>query len=186
LSKRKTKPAVDVSEQEMIDMLQIDEEPTIDHDPEVERLPAKLGRPSAYRDEFADQAHKLCLLGATDANLADFFGVSVRTVQNWVVQHPDFLRATKAGKEILDSQIERSLYMRARGYEYDDVDIRVVDKELVITPIRKHVPPDTGAICFWLKNRQPERWRDIKAVELSGSGGGAIIIRASKDDLEEG
>jgi hypothetical protein len=31
------------------------------------------GRPSLYRDEFAEQARKLCLLGATDRDLAEFF-----------------------------------------------------------------------------------------------------------------
>lgn len=36
-----------------------------------ERL--KTGRPSKYREEFALQALKLCRLGATDKELADFF-----------------------------------------------------------------------------------------------------------------
>jgi len=31
------------------------------------------GRPSSYRPEFVTQAEKLCRLGATDAELADFF-----------------------------------------------------------------------------------------------------------------
>lgn len=32
-----------------------------------------IGRPTKYRPEFAEQARKLCLLGATDKELADFF-----------------------------------------------------------------------------------------------------------------
>lgn len=41
------------------------------------------GRPSKYREEYADQARKLCLLGATDADLASFFEVNEDTVNEW-------------------------------------------------------------------------------------------------------
>jgi hypothetical protein len=30
----------------------------------------------------------------------------------------------------------------------------------MIVPTTKHYPPDTAAAIIWLKNRQPERWRD--------------------------
>lgn len=162
-------------------MLEIDE-------PAQESLPVtKMGRPSLYRPEFADQARKLCALGATDANLADFFEVSIATIRNWMTQHADFLDAIKEAKKVADELVERSLYMRARGYEYDDIDIRTVAvgkgiSEIVITPIRRHVAPDPTSMIFWLKNRQPERWRDIKAVELSGRDGSAILIAATKED----
>ena len=29
----------------------------------------------------------------------------------------------------------------------------------------EHYPPDTTAAIFWLKNRQPGKWRDKKEVE---------------------
>ena len=29
----------------------------------------------------------------------------------------------------------------------------------------EHYPPDTTAMIFWLKNRQPDRWRDRAEVE---------------------
>jgi hypothetical protein len=31
------------------------------------------GRPTKYKEEYNEQAYKLCLLGATDKELADFF-----------------------------------------------------------------------------------------------------------------
>ena len=34
-------------------------------------------------------------------------------------------------------------------------------------PYREHVPPDTTAAIFWLKNRDPARWRDAWQVEHS-------------------
>ena len=55
------------------------------------------------------------------------------------------------------------------GYEHDEVDIRVVDKEVIQTPIRKYYPPDSTALIFWLKNRKPADWRDKVEPEHSGT-----------------
>jgi hypothetical protein len=54
---------------------------------------AKRGRPSDYKPEFADQAAKLCRLGATDQEIADFFGKDERTINRWKIDHPDFCQA---------------------------------------------------------------------------------------------
>lgn len=127
-----------------------------------------MGRPSKYQPEFAEQAAKLCKLGATDAQLADFFEVSVSTVNLWKVQHPEFSESIKVPKTEADNRVEQSLFLRAMGYEHDEVDIRVVGGELVQTPIRKHYPPDATAMIFWLKNRKPADWRDKQEIEHKG------------------
>lgn len=141
------------------------------------------GRPSKYKPEYAEQAAKLCLLGATDAQLADFFEVSVSTINLWKVQHPKFSESIRVPKAQADERVEQSLFRRAMGYEHDEVDIKVVDKEIVMTPIRKYYPPDTTAMIFWLKNRNPEQWREMKAVELSGPDGGAMQIKRIEFDI---
>lgn len=128
-----------------------------------------MARPSKYKPEYAEQAAKLCKLGATDAVLADFFGVAVSTINLWKVQHPEFSESIKLPKAESDERVEQSLYMRAMGYEHDEVDIRVVAGELVTTPIRKFYPPDTTAAIFWLKNRKPAEWRDKVEQEHSGT-----------------
>lgn len=53
----------------------------------------KRGRPNLYKDEYCEQARKLCRLGAIDTELAEFFGVTVTTLNNWKIEHPDFDRA---------------------------------------------------------------------------------------------
>lgn len=129
-------------------------------------LPEKpFGRPTDYRPQYAAQTSKLCALGATDVELANFFEVNVSTIYLWSVRHKDFSEAKKLGKEQSDDRVEQSLYKRAMGYEHDEVDIRTVSSgpgmaEIVQTPIRKHYPPDTTAMIFWLKNRRREQWRD--------------------------
>lgn len=127
---------------------------------------ATVGRPSAYKPEYAAQAEKLCLLGAKDDEIADFFGVSTRTIYRWQVEHEEFSQSLKATKEKSDDRVVRSLFHRATGYSHPDVDIRVVDGVVIKTDIIKHYPPDTTAMIFWLKNRKKIEWRDKH--ELSG------------------
>ena len=37
--------------------------------------------------------------------------------------------------------------------------------------------PATTAAIFWLKNRRPDKWRDIKAQEISGPDGAPLLIK---------
>lgn len=138
------------------------------------------GRPTKYKPEYAAQASKLCGLGATDAQMADFFEVSISTVALWKVRHKEFSDAINIPKDVADSRVEQSLYRRAMGYEHDETDIRVVNGKIVETPIRKYYPPDSTAMIFWLKNRSPEKWRETKAVELTGADGGPLKIEGIK------
>lgn len=97
--------------------------------------------------------------------LADFFGVSDRTIYRWQAQYPEFCQSLKVGKESVDERVERSLYHRAVGYSYDAVKIMSVAGEVEKVPYREHVPPDTTAAIFWLKNRRSQQWRDIQRHE---------------------
>ena len=128
-----------------------------------------VGRPSEYKPEYAEQARKLCLLGATDAELADFFNVTETTINNWKNDFPEFFESIKKGKLLADANVADRLYQRAMGYEAPDVDIRVVDGQIIETPLTKYYPPDTPAAIFWLKNRQKAKWRDKLENEVSGN-----------------
>ena len=133
-----------------------------------------VGRPSSYCPEFAEQARKFCLLGATDKRLAELFEVSEATIDNWKRDYPEFLGSLKAGKEIADANVASSLYQRALGYSHAEDDIRALNGAIVITKTIKHYPPDTAAATLWLKNRQPQTWRDKVENEITGPNGGAI------------
>jgi hypothetical protein len=127
------------------------------------------GRPTKYKAEFAEQAAKLCALGATDREIADFFEVTERTFNNWKGEYPELFQSLKLAKEAADKRVEQSLYRRALGYSHDTVHVSNYQGEVTLTPIVEHYPPDTTACIFWLKNRRPEDWRDVKAVEHSGN-----------------
>lgn len=123
-----------------------------------------------YIDEFAKQAEKLASLGATDMEMADFFEVDVRTIYRWKHDHEEFCQALNVGKTKADQRVVNSLYQRAVGYEQEAVKIFMPAgaQEPVYAPYREKVAPDTTAAIFWLKNRQPEQWRDKQDVEHSG------------------
>jgi len=131
------------------------------------------GRPTKYDPAYPEQAAKLCELGATDEQIADFFKVSPSTLYLWKHEHPDFSEALKAGKQAADERVARSLYQRAVGYEYDGMKVFMPAgaSEPVYAPVRERMHPDTTAAIFWLKNRRPGEWRDKQEVEHSGSIG---------------
>lgn len=139
-----------------------------------------MGRPTLFKAEFIRIAESMCRLGATDMEVADALSVNIATLYRWKAAKPAFCDAFKVGKEEADNRVERSLYARAIGYEHNETDIRVVGNEIVKTPIRKIYPPDTGAAAFWLKNRRPEQWREMRAVELTGANGGPVQTEATE------
>jgi hypothetical protein len=118
------------------------------------------GRPTKYEVKFNKQVEKLCKLGATDKELADFFEVAESTLNLWKLEHPKFSESIKKGKMFADANVADSLYRRATGYSCPDTDIKVINDEIIKTPLIKHYPPDTPAAIFWLKNRQKGKWRD--------------------------
>ena len=130
-----------------------------------------MARPTKYQEAYAEQARKLCLLGYTDAELADFFEVSESTINKWKIDYPVFSESIKKGKEIADGDVTDRLYQRAMGFVAPDVDIRVIDNKIVETPLEKHYPPDTAAAIFWLKNRQKDKWREKQDVNHTSDDG---------------
>lgn len=138
------------------------------------------GRPSDYRKEFAKQAAKLCALGATDFELADFFGVDTRTIYRWKNTHAGFCQAVIVGKEKSDARVERALFNRAVGYSFESEKVFQFQGEVIRAPTVEHVPPDPGAAMNWLKNRKPEEWRDKIDHEHSG----AVQVVISSDDAQ--
>ena len=128
----------------------------------------KRGRKSEYKIEYADQALKLCLLGATDKELAEFFSVSEQTLNKWKKDYPEFLESLKKGKSIADANVASRLYNRAIGYNCKATKFAASEGKITDSKeYTEHYPPDTTAAIFWLKNRQPEKWRDKKEVDTN-------------------
>ena len=142
-----------------------------------------VGRPTKYKEEYVEQVKKLCLLGATNDQIADFLGIATSTLHEWRHQYEDFSDALKAGKLLADAEIANSLYQRAKGYSCPDLDIKMYEGEIIETPYTKHYPPDATSMIFWLKNRQPDLWREKREiVEIEADSDITInVVRVSKN-----
>ena len=118
--------------------------------------------------------------GLTDEQLAEKIGVSTSTLYDWKAKHPEISGALKKGKEVVDIQVENALLKRALGYDYQEQRIEKSDKDgTKIIQTLKHVPADTTAQIFWLKNRRPDKWRDKPEVPGDSDG-----LRRAKELLE--
>lgn len=107
--------------------------------------------------------------GLSEAQIAKNLGISYMTFRR-AKKDPDFgeqiSEALIQTKDVVDMEVENMLLKRARGYEYDEVteeyEMGVLVKRKVT---HKMVVPDTSAQIFWLKNRQPDKWRDRREVD---------------------
>ncbi len=98
------------------------------------------GRPTKYNPDELEHITQLCMLGATDEELAKFLDVNRDTIYEWKKKYPEFTDAIKNGREYADIEVAKSLYSKAcKG--------------------------DVTAIIFWLKNRRPDQWRDQTNVK---------------------
>lgn len=130
----------------------------------------KMGRPTKYQDDFPEVARRLCIIGCSDQQIAEFLGVNLISVRRWMMIYPDFCSAmTRNAAEEL-RMVKRSLLLRATGYS------RRVKKDFVLSEGKgqgtyiatkrrtMYVEPDVRAAIAWLQVYDPE-WSANKIGE---------------------
>lgn len=149
------------------------------------------GRPTSYKQEYDELVYNYCLLGATDKDLAGFFGVAESTLNLWKETHESFSESLNAGKAIADGKVAQSLFQLATGYSHPDTHFTSYEGTVIKTETTKHYPPSATAQIFWLKNRQKKFWRDKVVVENEqpdsrlirrDDANGDIVIETPSDD----
>ena len=75
------------------------------------------GRPSLYKSDYAEHVHGYCLLGATNGEIAGYFGVAPRTVDDWPRAHPAFAQAVHSRRDVADAAIARPVRPMSRRRE---------------------------------------------------------------------
>lgn len=159
-------------------------------------------------DEWLEQ-DKLTLLegwardGLTDEQIANNIGISRSTLFEWRKNNQDISNALKKGKEIVDIEVENALLKKALGYNvpiqkafkikeviYQDGKRLKETERIEYAEEQVHVPADTTAQIFWLKNRKPDKWRD-KVVDteneeaITNATDILVKIRKTVDDRYE-
>lgn len=119
--------------------------------------------------------------GLTDEQIAHNIGIAPCTLYEWKNRYPEISEALKNGKEVVDRAVENALLKRALGYDYTEkrVETSASGNTKTIT-ITKHIPGDTTAQIFWLKNRKPDAWRDRREVkeENEDDNTGCVVLPA--------
>lgn len=143
---------------------------------QIEKAQEGRGNPTKYKPEFAARVTDMCLLGLTNNEIADRFGVDPSAVDTWIRTVTEFRQAVWDGREGADQKVARAMYLAANGYEHPEDDIRTVSlggnagSEIVITPTIKRYAPNDRAAQVWLRNRQRARWPAIGADGAAGGG----------------
>lgn len=116
--------------------------------------------------------------GLTNEEIARSMGIHRSTLREWVKVHPAISDALKRGRLMACEAIENALFRRATGMELtetvEEFDGAIVDGKPANGSIKKRtttrqVPPDTGAIIFYLKNRMPDRYADRRETKVDVS-----------------
>lgn len=92
---------------------------------------------------------RLAMHGLTQAEICEQIGVPVRTFRRWCTQDPRIKKAISVGAEAALASVENALFKKAQS-------------------------GDLGAMCFFLKNRDPEHWSEHP--ELRGYDGKVVFV----------
>ncbi len=147
------------------------------------------GRPTKYDAEY----HPLMAWSYMQQNMtieecAEKMGFAPATLYNWAKKYPDFKEALSQGAEKTNADVEKSLFKRAVGYSARKLKVEYDADGDVIRKIAEEVQvaPETTAGIFWLKNRNPRKWRDKQDMELTGKDGGPIMTaEARRERIKE-
>lgn len=142
-----------------------------------ERKKGTAGRNSKYDpDTFPLLAEKYARQGLDDKQIMANLGVSAAVFYPYLQRYPEFAAALKRGRVPVNIEVENALLKRALGYVYDETHKERRGGEMVTVKIvRKSMPPDVGAIAFWLKNRLPDEWREKQYSEVTGKDGKDLV-----------
>lgn len=146
-----------------------------------------VGRKGHYHSDINHQAYLLALLGARDADLAEFWDVAQSTVDYWKEHREGFRDALHRGKRDADARVAKALLDRALGYSVTERETttRTDAKGNIYTSEKttvKHITPDVTAQIFWLCNRWPSLWHNVNRTEVQGNVD--VTMHSDKIDLD--
>lgn len=159
---------------------------------QLQIIEEQRGRPTKYNDEVPDMVYRMTRLGMTQDQVAQNLGIPAGTMENWLRNRSAVRQAYEEGRWESLLVVEESLWKKANGYEYEEIkhfegtDSLGRPWEKTVRTV-KRVEPDTTAAIFYLKNRAPERWRDV--WNIPGGGGNLTQVNISNtlnlDSLSE-
>jgi hypothetical protein len=140
------------------------------------------GRPSKYTDDIVAKMEMLFRRGFTVVEVSKIIDISEDSILRWRRNKPDFCKTLGEWKADADIRVEKSLYERACGFEHPEEKVFCNNGEIITHLTTKKYPPDYQSMALWLKNRQPDKWRD----KIEHEHGGSVSINIVKFSDVEG
>lgn len=103
--------------------------------------------------------------GLSEEQIAGNMGIRRSTLNEWKNRFPVISDTIREGKDVADRNVENALYKRAIGYKYTEVTRERGPDGKKVRIVTKHERPDVNAQMHWLRNRKPERWRQLSPYE---------------------
>lgn len=128
--------------------------------------------------------------GLTDEEIAKKIGIRASTLYEWKKRYSEISEALSKNKLTYDAEVEEAIQKTATGYWTTVTEIEFSkDQEghrrKTVRKIKKWVPGNVTSQIFWLKNRQPDKWRDKHEVELSGDIGISDALKKARERVKE-
>lgn len=127
--------------------------------------------------------------GLTNDQIAENIGINRDTLYSWAKKYPDFADALKKTKEVTVYEVENAMLKAAKGYFVTETKT-ITNKDGKVIRIEKNekwIAPNTTAQIFYLKNKDPENWRernDISLVESNGVLESLLNLRNGNNNVE--
>ncbi|MCY1583339.1 helix-turn-helix domain-containing protein [Staphylococcus pettenkoferi] len=111
--------------------------------------------------------------GLSNAEVADYIGIQRQTLYRWMNQYPEIRKAIDEGQKRTVEFIENALMKKIEGFKLQETKrYKTTDKDgnevTRVEVVEKEVGPDTTAIIYALKVKDPERWNEKVRMEHSG------------------
>jgi hypothetical protein len=139
------------------------------------------GYPTEYDDDYHPKvALKLALMGSTNPEIANVFGVALSTLENWlyVKRYVKLVEAIVHSREIDDSEVAYSLRRAAKGYKHKETKIFYDSKRGEVIKVRttKQYPPDVSAAKMILYNSRGDKFKPHPESEDPNAGRGNVTL----------
>lgn len=143
----------------------------------VERVKRKGGQPTTCTPAVYEITRRMLRAGATQKQIALTLGTDDSMIGQWAKVNPRYKALLESERWVADEAVAAALYKKAVGYTKQSVKAMQHNGRVVLAEYTEEVGPDTAAAFIWLKNRQPEQWKDRH--EVTGADGKPVEVNLS-------
>lgn len=153
-----------------------------------------------FHPDMMKDAELAAVCGWTHKQLAEYWGVSEKTVERWQRRYPSTLgTALKIGSRRAEAGVSTALLSAAQGkLVRSETSVPMLDPagnprrdpvtgEKLMRTTRTYQPFNVVAAIFYSCNRWPDRWKNVQRVEVLHEGQGVkdlVFVVAGKDGAE--